>query len=280
METRFAFWEGKIIKEEQVAVSPDNRSFRYGDGCFETIKVKNKEIKLLTYHWERLVKSLAILKFQVPVFFTQPYLETAINQLVQKNKHEKSARVRVTISRGDGGLYDVLNHQPQMLIQSWAFNPNQDKLNENGLVIDFFEEGVKPMDAFSNLKSNNYLIYAMAAIWAKEQKLNDAVVLNSNGRIADTTIANIWMLKGKDIFTPALSEACVMGTMRRHLLEKFAANDFAVHETTITKDNLLTADEVFITNAINGIKWVKQIGKKTYPLNYLPSLYQKLITGN
>ena len=265
------------MKENQVFISPDNRSFRYGDGCFETIKLKDGHIKLFKYHWYRLIKSLAILKFQIPDYLTEPYLEDTIQKLVQKNNHQKLARVRVTITRGDGGLYDVLNHQPNILIQSWTLNPYQDRLNENGLVMDFFEDGRKAIDIFSNLKSNNYLLYAMAAIWAKEQKLNDAIILNSDGRICDTTIANIWLLKGKEIFTPPLTEACVMGTMRNFLLEKLKENGFTVNETVITKNDLLTADEVFVTNAIYGIKWVKQIGNKTYQSNQLPLLYKKFI---
>lgn len=277
METKFAFWEGKLIRENQVAISPDNRSFRYGDGCFETIKVKDNEIKLLQYHWERLTKSLALLKFEVPDFFAITYLETTIQQLVQKNYHQKSARVRLTISRGNSGLYDNSSNQPNILIQSWALNPYQDQLNENGLIVDFFEAGRKSIDQFSNIKSNNYLLYVMAAIWAKEEKLNDAILLNSEGRVCDTTIANIWMIKSNEIFTPALSEACVMGTMRSYLLEKLKENGFVVHETTITKNDLFTADEVFVTNAIYGIKWVKQIGSKNYALRQAASVYKKLL---
>jgi aminodeoxychorismate lyase len=275
METKFAFWEGKFIRENQVAISPDNRSFRYGDGCFETIKVRDNEIKLLPYHWERLTQSLALLKFKIPDFFTIAYLETTIQQLVQKNYHQKSARVRLTISRGNG-LYDNSNNQPSILLQSWALNPYQDQLNENGLVIEFFEPGRKSMDQFSNIKSNNYLLYVLAAIWAKEEKLNDAIILNCEGRVCDTTIANIWMIKSKEIFTPALSEACVMGTMRSFLLEKLNEKGFTVHETIISKNDLLTADEVFVSNAIYGIKWVKQIGNKDYSLYQSALIYKNL----
>jgi len=173
----FCNFNGKIINEKNATVSVNNRSFRYGDGCFETIKVVDNKIILADYHIERLFNSLQVLQFECPSFFNAPFILNTILELVKRNQHEKLARVRLTIFRGNGGLYDAENHHPNYLIQSWPLNPENNKLNENGLVLGIFEGGFKAADTFANIKSNNYLLYSQAALHAKQQHWNDALVL-------------------------------------------------------------------------------------------------------
>ena len=106
------------------------------------------------------------------------------------------------------------------------------RFNENGLIIDIFPDARKSVDIFSNLKSANYLPYVMAAIWAKENKLNDALILNQHDRICDSTIANVFWVKDNKIFTPPLNEGCVAGVMRRKILELAIQNsDHHVQES-------------------------------------------------
>ncbi len=265
---------GKIINEEKASISPNNRSFRYGDGCFETMKMVDGKILLANYHFERLFASLALLQFDVPNFLTADYLQTQIVELAKRNYHNKLARIRLTIYRGDGGLYDPQNMFPNYLIQTWDLNPANNLLNENGLVLDIFTDAVKACDRFSQVKSNNYLGYAMAALWAKQQHINDAILLNPYQRVADATIANVFIINNDIIKTPSLQEGCVNGVMRRHLLTELRANNIDVAETKITTEELLQAQELFISNGIYGIRWVKQLQNSQYT-NKLSSLLHK-----
>lgn len=260
----FLNYNGKIYRSGTALISADNRSFRYGDGFFETIKMKDGRIILPELHFERLFASLQTLQFETPKHFTADHLQEQILALAKKNQHDKLARIRLTIFRGDGGLYDEQNNTPNYIIQTWALNPVTNNLNENGLVIDIYKDAKKSCDSFSHIKSNNYLPYVMAAIWAKQNHLNDALLLNNFERIADGTIANIFIIKDGIIKTPSLTEGCVSGTMRKHLLRSFAKENIPVEETQMTINDLLTASEVFLTNAIYGIKWVQQAGEKAY----------------
>ena len=104
----------------------------------------------------------------------------------------------------------------------------------------------------------------MAALWAKENKLNDALLLNCNNNIADSTIANIFIIKNGVIKTPALTEGCVAGVMRKHIIETLQQQNIEVAETIVNIDDIATADEVFLTNAIKGIMWVRQFGNSNY----------------
>ncbi|MES2003124.1 MAG: aminotransferase class IV [Bacteroidota bacterium] len=274
----FLFYNGKVSKAGKPLVMPDNRSFRYGDGFFETMKLINGKLQLADYHFERLFASLDLLQFQQPNYFTPEYLEEQITTLAKKNYHHRLARIRITIFRGEGGLYDVENHFPHHLIQTWALDPANNELNENGLIVGVYQDAKKICDGFSSVKSNNYLSYAMAALWARQQKLNDAILLNPYGRVADATIANVFVVKDGLVKTPALSEGPVNGVMRRFLIQNMRKENIPVEETQIEAEDILEASEVFFTNAIYGIRWVKQLGKSGYT-NQLAALLHKTLVA-
>ncbi len=274
--TNFLYADGQMLRSDKALILPDNRSFRYGDGFFETMKFRDGQIQLADYHFERLFETLDRLKFQPPSFFTRAYLETQIIELLKKNGHHGLSRVRLTIYRGEGGIYDRINHFPHHLIQTWDLNESNNKINENGLVIDIFQDAKKVCDGFSHLKTNNYLNYAMAAIWAKENHLNDALLLNPFNRLADATIANVFIIKDGLIKTPALSEGPVEGVMRRHMLTQLRKLDIPVLEAKLEIEEVLQASEVFLTNAIYGIRWVKQLQNANYDSKMVHFLYKNL----
>lgn len=273
----FLFYNGRISKAGKPLISPDNRSFRYGDGFFETLKLLNGKIILADHHFERLFASLDLLQFQKPTYFTPDYLYEHISLLAKKNYHHKMARVRVTIFRGDGGLYDVENHFPHHLIQTWQLPPANNHLNENGLVIGVYPDAKKVCDHFSSVKSNNYLGYAMGALWAKQQKYNDAILLNPYGRVADATIANVFVVKDGMVKTPALTEGPINGIMRRYLLERMRKENIPVIEGELSLEELEQASELFLTNSIYGIRWVRQLGQNGYTHQLASHVYKRFI---
>ncbi|HLL44018.1 MAG TPA: aminotransferase class IV [Segetibacter sp.] len=262
--TEYINWNGKIVEKDNFHISPDNRSFRYGDGFFETMKIVDGNILLAGFHITRFFASLQLLSFDVPALFTPEYITTQVQNLVLKNKHASRARVRLTVYRGNGGLYDPENHYPNFVIQSWPLSEISSELNRDGLDIDIYTQARKVSDSFSMVKSNNYLPYAMAAIWAKKNKLNDCLLLNPYDNICDSTIANIFIVQNNLIKTPAIAEGCVNGVARSYLIDRCKKDNIAISETTISAQDLLHASEVFLTNAVAGIKWVKQLGEQTY----------------
>ena len=251
-------FNGKVVLENEPIVTAQNRGLRYGDGIFETIKLKNGKLILVDEHLERLWKGMLELKFSIGKFFTKEKLVEEIIALAKKNKLQ-DARVRLTIVRGDGGIYDAKNHNPNYIIEAISLPEGNGELNSNGLQLCYFEDAKKAIDNFSNLKTNNYLPYFMGALFAKENQCNDAIIFNSEGNICDTTIANIFFIKNEIVYTPALTQGCVAGVMRNWLITKIQALGFTVNETIVTKNDLLSADEVFLSNSIYNIRWVKNI---------------------
>lgn len=266
---------GKLVDDSEPVLMAANKGYRYGDGLFETIKVCQGEILLENLHFERLFSGLSILKYEVPKFFKKERIRDEILKLCQENKADKLARIRISVSRGNGGLYDE-DQKLQYLIECWPLNESVNQLNENGLVIDIYPGARKSCDPLSNLKSANFLPYSMAALYAKEKKLNDCLVFNTEGNIADSTIANVFLIKGEIIKTPALSQGCVSGVMRRYLLSGLRKAGYNVQETSVNETDLEQADEFFLTNAINNIRWVKQCGNTTYTNQYILKIHNHM----
>ncbi len=270
-------FDGKLYKEGEHVISADSRGLRYGDGLFETMKCISGRLIMADEHFARLWKGMQVLEFDIPKLFTPARLQEEVLSLATKNGHDHISRVRITVSRGDGGLYDAVNHFPHYMIQTWELPLTNGEWNSNGLQIGIYDKVNKSRDILSNLKHNNFLPYVMAALHAKKQKWNDAVVLNCEGRICDSTVANIFLIKDEIVFTPALTEACVAGVLRKHLLQELRSNGMGVIEKEITVEDMLLADEVFLTNSIYNIRWVQRFGDKIYGNDFTRKVYATVI---
>ncbi len=272
----YVCFNGKIMPADEPVFLASNRGYRYGDGLFETMKLANAILLLEQLHFERLFAGLELLKFEIPKLFVKEKLISEVFNLAKKNNCIESARVRLSVFRGNGGLYDE-EKLLQYLIECWPLNKSVNRLNENGFIIDVFPDAKKSTDIFSGLKSSNFLPYTMAAQYAKENKLNDCLVLNTAGNIADATIANVFLIKGGTINTPAANQGCVLGVMRGYLLEKMRAAGYDIKETNIAISDIDNADEIFLSNAVNGIRWVKRFRDKVYTNTKTVEIYNQFV---
>lgn len=269
-------FNGSIILSNTSIVEAGNRGLRYGDGLFETIKYKNESLQLLSSHLDRLWYGLTLMQFELPVFFTRDFITDQILKLVKKN-NQSHARVRLTVIRNNGGLYDAIDHKPVFIIESWALENSVGKLNENGLQLGIYKDAVKSNDLFSNLKHNNFLPYLMGALYAKNNRLNDVLLLNQHGRICDSTIANVFLIKDKIIYTPSLQEGCIAGTLRKLLIDNLPAAGLKIAEAPITIEKILNADELFLTNSITPVKWVAGIADVKYKNEFTLNIYNTMV---
>lgn len=272
-------FNGKILAAGTAIVSADNRGLRYGDGLFETIKFMNGTLILADEHFSRLWKGMQLLQFEIPKLVTPELLQQQIIQLIQKNKYN-SARVRLSVFRNDGGLYDTQNQGPVYCIQVWPINEKSSSLNENGLQLCLYKDAIKPIDKFCNIKHNNFLPYFMGALFAKQQQCNDAILLNMHSRICDTTIANVFIVKNNVIHTPSLEEGCIAGTIRKFILQNLPAAGHEITESSITIDDMFQADEVFLTNSIHNIRWVAALGEKKFSNQLTQQIFTHLQKTN
>ncbi len=231
--------------------------------------VREGGVRLGNFHWERMRSGMRLLHLDIPSSFTPDYLERQVFALYTANEHAGSCRARMTVWREEAGIGYVIQTSPLPAgAEGW---------NTDGLVIDIFAEGRKACDAYSALKSNNYLLYVLAGLCAKEQRLDDCLVLNSHGRLADSTIANLFYIKDQRFYTPPLSEGCVAGVMRRYLLEVLPGAGYSVQEQPVSPEDLADADEVFLTNALRGIRWVRSFRGITYGSGLTAVVHEQFI---
>lgn len=273
--SNFIHFNGNLLPAEDPIVSAGSRGLRYGDGLFETMRVIKDHIVLQYLHFERLFHGLSVLQFQCPASLTPAYLAEAVLALCRTMNIEQGARVRLNIVRGNGGLYDPENHTPNVIIEAWPLTVPAG-LQEKGLVVDIYSQARKHFDVLANIKSNNYLPYVLAALHARNNQLDDCLLLNTGGRVCDATIANVFWVKDGRLFTPPLSEGGVGGVMRRYLIENVAARH-AIREEPLTAEMLEQADELFLTNAIQGIKWVGRYRDKQYSNQLATVLYDEYV---
>ena len=118
----------------------------------------------------------------------------------------------------------------------------------------------------------------MAAQHAKQQKWNEALILNQHKRVCDATIANVFFVKDDVVHTPHLKEGCVAGVMRSYLIQELKKRGIETEEGEYTITDILHADEVFLTNAMYGMRWVKSFGNKTYICRQSGKIFQEYIS--
>jgi len=263
--SHFIYFNGAFLPSGEAILSADNPGFRYGDGLFETMRAMNGRLILGDLHFERLLAGLRLLQFIPTPSLTAEKFSVAIRELCEKNGHSGYARVRLVVFRGDeeGRPETIIQSAP---LEAWG-NPEEapQQGQGEGLVIDLFPGGRKSCDVFSHLKSNNYLLYSMAARYARQEGLGDCLVLNSNGRVADSSISNVFYCRDGRIYTPPLSEGCVAGVMRRFVISLAIGAGLPVEEKETTPEDLEEAEEVFLTNAIRGIRPVGRFRRTVYP---------------
>jgi branched-chain amino acid aminotransferase len=271
-------YNGKMVAPGTAVISVDNRGLRYGDGLFETIRYQKGSLTLIDEHFARLWNGMQLLQFDIPRLLTPDYLQEQVHELLKKNKLA-AARVRINVFRGPGSLYDAKNI-PLFTIETANLPNDVTSWNENGLHLTVFRDTKKMADHFANCKHNNFLPYFMGALYAKAQKCNDAIILNHRNTVADTTKANIFLVKEHNLFTPSLSEGCVAGVMRKNIIKCLDTEGISVTESEIPEHMVAAADEIFLTNALYPIRWVSNTPDKIHTNTFTRKIYDLLCKTN
>lgn len=255
---------GNFILSDAPVVSVNNRSFRYGDALFETIRIANYNPQFLKEHLQRLFNGMNVLKMEMNPLFNDVYIEHAILELAQKNNITSDGRVRLTVYRNEGGMYAPSDNKVSFILEAYPIEEKGFVLNQKGFTVDLYTEFKKTQNALSSIKSANSAIYVMAGINKIEQQLDECLLLNDKHHIIEAISSNIFAVKNGVLYTPPVSDGCVNGVMRKKIIELAQANKIAVYEISIMQSVLLGADEFFLTNTINGIRWVVAYKQKRY----------------
>ncbi len=253
----FLIYNEHLIKREQAMLPVDCRAVRFADGLFETMRAFATEVPLFSLHYQRLISGMKLLKMDTTSFPSEKQLTNEIARLIKSNKHFNSARVRLSVYRKGNGTYFPENNHVDYFIETFLFDSNEFQLNIKGKTTDIYTEMVKPVHPLLSFKTNASSIYILASLWAKQQSLDDAILINTRGQLVESTSSNLFIVTDGKIYTPPLTDGCVEGVMRKTIIDIcIPILSFPFSESTLTSDMLLSADEIFLTNAVYGIQWV------------------------
>jgi branched-chain amino acid aminotransferase len=268
--------DGQWMRDGNI-ISSDNRSFLYGDGLFETIRVVNAHIPFLKLHIERLQVSMRVLKFEIIEDLSIERVSKHIEQLLIKNKWFKGARIRLTIYRKADGKYTPANNQTgyiltgEPLVTEPVF-----PFRGMGRIMGIYSDLLKSDGILSTIKTTSSIYYVLAGSFARQNGYDDVFVLNQRKKIIETVNSNILLIKGKTIIAPGPKFGALDGTMRKMVLRIAMDSGFEVFDRELTEQDVLMADELMLTNAIQGINWVKGFRDRRYYSNVGAEFSRKL----
>jgi branched-chain amino acid aminotransferase len=269
---------GNIIKKEDASISILNRGFNYGDAVFETIKVSHNKILFWEDHYFRLMASMRILRMEIPMNFTLEFLQKQILDLVQSNNSStRTVRIKLIVFRNSNGFYLPDNNDVSYVISSKTLNEDFYHLHESNNVVDLYKDHYVSADLLSTLKTNNRIINVTGSIFAKENDLDNCLLLNTQKQVVEALNANLFLVKGNTIKTPPLSDGCIKGVMRKQIIDIIKLiPDFVFEEASISPFELQKADELFLTNVIIGIQPITKYRKKEFNTEVARNLLGKL----
>lgn len=254
-------YNGELLFEENVSLSINNRAFLYGDSVFETLKVSNNRVVFMEDHYFRLMASMRMLRMKIPMSFTLEFLQDEILKTVKVQDEAKDYRVRLSVFRDEGGLYTPETNTVSYLIK---VSPLTNVVKEE-YKIDVFKDFYVYSGLLSTVKTNNKILNTLASIFAKENELDNCVLVNEKKNVVEVANGNIFIVKGNVIKTPPLEDGCLKGVVRKKMLDLLGKHkDYQIQETSFSPFDIQKADEVFITNAIMGIQPVTQYKKKRF----------------
>lgn len=251
----FVCFNGSILQEKEVKISPLNRGIMYGDGCFETFKGYSGRFLHIEKNFKRLCEAALYLKIDIKLTLHQFYHH--VIELIEANQHtEKQVIIRFQCWRKGKRGYKTENSGCNWVITS------QEILNHKSKPVQLIiaETPAIPTNTLNRrVKLSNGINYIIAAQEAIKKNAEDALMLTVNGYISETTNSNIFWGKGDSMYTPSLDCDLLPGFSRNLIINMLKNNRYTLKIGQYTVDDIMNADFAFTTNSISEIRSVESI---------------------
>lgn len=249
-----------INGREQDHLSASDRAVQFGDGCFTTAAVSNGRIQQLAAHLQRLQEGCRRLLIDQVDW---PQLEQEMRQIAEP---QRQAVLKVIISRGRGGRgYSGAGCGEATRILTLAPYPQHyHALRASGVKLTLSPITLARNKQLAGIKHLNRLEQVLIRAHLDQSDADEALVLDTEGRVVECCAANLFWRKGDQVFTPSVEEAGVDGTMRRYLMAQMTRSAQTCHVVSVGKEAILTADEIVICNALMPVLPVRQLDEIHY----------------
>ncbi len=251
--------DGHFYSKEEAKISVFDHGLLYGDGLFEGIRIYGGKIFRLKEHLERLFDGAKAIALSLP--YSLEEIAAAVEESRRVNeKQEGYIRLMATRGVGDLGISPYLCPRPSLLIIVDDISLYPAELYQQGIPIVTASSRRIGLDAFDvRVKSLNYLNNVLAKIEARQAGCLEAVMLNSAGYVCECTGDNIFIVKGGTLLSPNPSDSLLDGITRRTVFELAAGEGIEAKATALTRYDLYTADECFLTGTGAQIMPVKSV---------------------
>lgn len=247
MPDQWIYLNGEFVTKENAKISVYDHGFLYGDGVFEGIRVYSGNIFRMEEHMDRLYRSAKSIMLDIP--HSQEELTNLIAETVEKNQLE-NAYIRAVVSRGVGDLgldpRNCVSANVVIIVEPLSIFPKE--LYETGLEIVTVPTRRNRPDVLSpKVKSLNYLNNILVRMEAQLANVNEALMLNDQGYVAEGSADNVFIVKGTTFYTPPGYIGALEGITRNAVMDFAKELGYEVKEEPFTRHDVYTADEVFLT---------------------------------
>ncbi|UOG72791.1 aminotransferase class IV [Hymenobacter tibetensis] len=253
-------YNGQLLPDEHFALTLPNRGLFFNDGFFETMVWVEGGIRYLSYHLARMQQAAGALGLQLPVELAaaQNLTTTLATLLAADSKHfGGSCRVRLQVWRSGGGLYTPTTDALEWLVTAQPFQAQDAPV----ATADFASTVHTHFSPVSFCKGPNSLTYVLAARERAHRSLEELILLNTAGHVAESVSAAVFWITDGCLYTPALTTGCVAGVRRAHLLSVASQHGMECRQGLFHPKELLEAELVFTAN-VAGIRVLRRLQER------------------
>lgn len=274
------FLNDSVVEAGDAKVAADDSGFLYGQGLFETMRAVGGEVFRVDDHLDRMFASCA--KLNIKTSYERDDVKDAIGKVLAANELTE-ARVRVTVSGGAMSSEVVVG---TLLVTAVEFAAYPEEYYEKGVIVTLCDYRQNSMDPLCGHKTTNYFARLIALQESQKKKAAESLWFTTDNKLAEGCVSNVFIVKDGTLFTPGLDTPVLPGIARKTVLEIAEKEGVAFKEKDLFINDLLEADEVFVTNSIMTILPVATVearaigdGKPGEVTKYLLKCYNDML-GN
>ena len=266
---------GKFYFRNNAKISVFDSSVLLGDGIWSGIRLHNKKLLFLKEHLKRLYDDAKSIDLKIP--FKKKYIEEIIYKTINRNKMITDVHIRLIISRGiklTPFQDPAFTISPPTIIIIPEYKKPDEKLYKKGLVIKTVKIIRGPHNVQDpRINSLSKLNCILACIEAKKKRADEALMFDINGNISTNNSTHFFYIKDNNVFT-SKGEYCVKGITRQNIIDICKENDIKITEKNFKLNEVLKADEAFVTGTFANIIPVRQVNSKIFKIHKLNISYK------
>ena len=268
------FLNDELVDIDKAYISVTDSGFLYGAGLFETMRSRNGVVFSLRDHLDRLFFSAGILSINIP--YDRKYITEAIDRLLLANELI-DARLRLTLSNGP--MTESEQRKSTLLITAAPLRPYPPEYYKNGVLVVLCPYRQNPTDPTYGHKTTSYFPRMIALSLAHQKRAAEALWFTMDNRLAEGCVSNVFLVKNSVLYTPPIKTPVLAGVARKTVCQIAQAQSIEFIDRDLTIDDVLAADEIFLTNVIMEVMPVVKVEQHTVGQGTVGPMTKRLKAG-